>query len=254
MTAAGRPRSSIEQIKHLPEIVLYLIQQDNKPQNKKMIAEAVGVNYHQCVVIINKATKANILRQVKAPVKGAGVWYVSNITSMKQFEQRFDVEVEREQRNEVTLLTITKGKLEEVDAIPLNKNISIDGHPITKWMDSLSKHPESGAKAIENSKAFAQVLAELADIMYMGGKGKDAALRTQLRLDNAYEILLKKIEYYKEALNRLKQLAENPILWNQHFCRRSYYDMIEVNPSAEQLQQIAQLMWNHYGRLEDADS
>lgn len=242
-------RTKYKDLKYTPEIILYFIQNGNEPRTATQVAKAMGKEYPQIQATLKRGTEQNRFKRVPSPVRGPGVYYISLIKTIKEVEDIFDLSIERETRGETTLLSINSKKVEVVDISPLAKNISVDGHPITKWMSSLAEHPESANKARTNALAFAMILAELADIIAKAGAGKDAPLRTQLRLDDTYDKLRELITYFEQTISKLNQLKDNPIIWSQDFCRRSFYNMLDLKFSAGEMQEFADQMWDHYGRL-----
>lgn len=238
-------------LKWTPEIILYFIQNNNEPRTAKHVADAMGKDYQQILYTIKRGVLENRFMRVASPHPGPGVYYISNIKTIKEVEDIFDLTIEREGRGDTALLTISQGKVQVIDVSPMKKNISVDGHPITDWMKSLSEHPEAAHKARSNALSFAHLLAEIADIIAKGGSGKDAPLRTQLRLDDTYDKLREKIDYFQQMVYKLSELKDNPIIWSQHFCRTSFYDMIDLKISAQEMQHYADEMWEHYGRLSD---
>jgi hypothetical protein len=242
---------SYKEPKHAMEIHLFFVQNGNTPHNIRQVALALDIDYSQTRSVIHRGVTNNRFKKVASPAKGAGTWYISALKSIKEIEDIYDVQIQREERGETSLLVIKRGKVESTDITPLKKNISIDGNDVFKWMGSLAEYPESANKARINAMAFANILAELADIMANAGGGKDAPLKTQLRLDHAYDKLREKIEYLESALARLHQLKDNPIIWSQDFCRRSAFEMLDVKITPGVLREYADQMWDNYGRLKD---
>lgn len=249
-------RTKSEELKYTKEIVIYMVQRGNEPLSPREIADGLELNYTQVRNAIRRGQENNRFKRVWIPPKDKkqinATYYVSTLRTFEEIENVYGIKLERSSNEEGNSVIFVRSKGEGggiVSVAPLSRNIHVEGRPVTDWMEYMANRAVATQGLMQFINTWPQMLGEMADIGLKGHKAIDPPLRTQLRIDELYNELLRRIKVFERFLNILKEVKENPLLWSASFYRETLFTLKDLQVAEEDLAKYSKAIETNYGKL-----